>query len=146
MGALALLGALLLTAPSVGAEEGQLSGLWREVGSPPNDCQGCLSIVRHGTVFTVVSEAGWSGVATVDSYGYQSYAGGTAQWRHDVGAKHAEAPLQVQLALGGGRLFIVLVTKSDRGRSPPIKAIYERRPPAEDKGMAKVLKIKTNGG
>lgn len=145
LGALALLGALLLAAPSAGAEENRLAGLWREVGSTPVDCQGCLSIVRHGTVMTVVSEAGWSGVVTVEGYGYPAYASGTAQWRQDVDAQHVDAPSQLQLALGGGRLFVVLVKKGDRGRSSHIKAVYERRPPAEVKGVAEVLKIKTSG-
>ncbi len=146
MGASALLAALLLTAPSAGAEEERLSGLWREVGSPPIDCQGCLSIVRHGKVMTVVSEAGWSGVAIVDSYAYQLYARGTAQWRHDIGDTHAEAPSQVQFALRGGRLYVVLVTKGAGGLPSHIKAIYERRPPVEDKGAAGVLKIGVGGG
>ncbi len=145
MGVLALLGALLLTAQSAEAEEGRLAGLWREVGSTLTRCQGCLSIVRHGTVLTVVSEAGWSGVATVGSYGYPSYARGTAQWRHDVGDNHAEAPMQLQLALRDGRLFVVLVTKSDRGRLSHIKAIYEQRPPAEEKGMPE-FEIHAGGG
>lgn len=139
IGALALFGALLLAAPSAQAQESRLSGLWREVGSSPISCQGCLSIVRHGTILTVVSEAGWSAVVTVDGYGDPSYASGTARWA--VGPKRAEASSEVYLALGGSQLFVVLMTKSDRARKPYFKAIYDRRTHTEDEEMGDVRKI-----
>ncbi|MGF6174939.1 hypothetical protein [Ensifer sp. 4252] len=140
IGVLVIIGALLLAAQSVRADDRGFSGVWRDVGAKPTGCEGCLSIVRHGTVLTIVSKAGWSAVATADSYVYASTASGTGRWQSDIGA--ANAAFEVYLALEGNRLFVVLMTKSDRGPSPHVKAIYEKRPPSEDENLGEVRKIK----
>lgn len=138
--ALALFGTLLLAAPSGRAEDGRLSGLWREVGSTLIRCQGCLSIVRHGTVLTVDSEAGWSAVVTTDSYGYPSYAVGTGWWHPEAIAKHADAPFEVYLALAGDRLLVVSTTS---GTHDPFASVtYEKRQPAQKR--REVLRIKVS--
>ncbi|KOF17347.1 hypothetical protein AC244_17580 [Ensifer adhaerens] len=142
IGVLVLIGALLLATQPARADDGEFFGLWREVGAKPIGYEGCLSIARHGTVLTIVSEAGWSAVAAADSYVYASYASGTGRWQPDIGGKYPHAPFEVYLALAGSRLFVALMTKSDRSPSPPVKLIYERRPPAEDEELGEVRKIK----
>ncbi|WP_210179266.1 hypothetical protein [Ensifer sp. Root142] len=131
----------MLAAQSARADDRGFSGLWRDVGAKPAGCEGCLSIVRHGTVLTIVSEAGWSATATADSYVYASYASGAGRWQPDIGARDADAPFEVYLALGGNRLFVMLMTKNDRGPSLPVKLIYEKRPPAGDENLGEVRKI-----
>lgn len=139
---LVLIGTLLLAAQSVRADDSGISGLWREVGATLIRCQGCLSVVRHGTVLTVVSEAGWSAVVTANSYRPTSYASGTGRWRPNIGAKQADEPFEVHLSLADSRLVVVLMKESDHGASPHVKVNYERRLPALDKSFGKVRKIK----
>lgn len=141
IGAMALLGALLLATSPSRAEDGRLPGLWRAVGSTLIRCHGCLSVVRHGTVLTVVSEAGWSAVLTADNYGSTSYANGTGWWRADIQAGRRDAPFEVYLALKDSQLSVVFVTGSDRDPSYYVKVRYERRPRDEDEGLGEVRKI-----
>lgn len=140
VGAMALLGAFLLAALPSQAEDGRLPGLWRAAGSTLIRCHGCLSVVRHGTVLTVVSEAGWSAVVNADNYGFTSYASGTGWWRTDIDAGR-DAPFEVHLALKGSQLSVVFTTRSDRDPAPYVKISYERRPHDEDEGLGEVRKI-----
>lgn len=138
---MALLGALLSAATPSCAEDGRLPGLWREGGSALIKCDGCLSIVRHGTILSVVSEAGWSAVVTTDNYGYTSYASGAGWWRTDIDAGHRDAPFEVHLALKGSQLSVLFKTGSDRDPASYVKISYDRRPRAGDEGKAEVRKI-----
>ncbi len=137
-----MIGALLLAAQSARADDRGISGLWREVGATLIRCQGCLSIVRHGTVLTVVSEAGWSAVGTSDDYGPATYVSGAGRWRPDIGGEQANKPIEVHLFLATSRLIVVLMNTSDHGPSPYAKVNYERRLPPLAKDFGEVRKIK----
>lgn len=141
VGAMALSGALLLATSPSRAEDGRLPGLWRAAGSTLIRCHGCLSVVRHGTVLTVVSEAGWSAIVNTDNYRSTSYASGTGWWRTDIDAGHRGAPFAVYLALKGSQLSVVFTTGSDRDPASHVKISYDRRPRADDEGPAEVRKI-----
>ncbi len=121
---------VLISSQQVRSEEDVLSGRWQQISSNAGSCPNCaIGIVKHGTVFTVSANNGWTATVRADRHGPASYATGEGRWKLRPGATYDNKPFDVLFSARGEELMMVMIVDLGNGSKTTIKATFARSAP-----------------